>query len=344
MSPLEPAPPSLATTPHATTTLDTKSDNQALPQDGKFDNIVNFRDPDDASARDKERLVNDIHLASVVDLRSKTEHIKASERRRDANRQIADSPTATTTTRPATSGYEHLIELPGVRRVMVSLVGTNLQLLLLWRLSWMNLILTLLSLLLGQRMFATRLIATHVMNARGLIGLAHDTLTSSKTEISTLFNTVFSESATYPTLIHCTQGKDRTGLVVILLLLLAGAEDESLSLEEEEEDDEGGAGSKPTTTINATMKKATTKNPWIPLTAISRDYHLSSTDLSQEFAERMREIEEVGLTEEFAGCPDGFVEEVERFIESGYGGVRPYLRSIGVSGEVQERVRGLLIA
>jgi hypothetical protein len=40
----------------------------------------------------------------------------------------------------STTADEHLISLPSVNRVMIDLAGRNLQKMLLWRLSWTNLL------------------------------------------------------------------------------------------------------------------------------------------------------------------------------------------------------------
>jgi hypothetical protein len=40
----------------------------------------------------------------------------------------------------STTAAEHLINLPGVNRVMIDLAGRNFQMMLVWRLSWTNLL------------------------------------------------------------------------------------------------------------------------------------------------------------------------------------------------------------
>ena len=136
------------------------------------------------------------------------------------------------------------------------------------------------------------------MQPRGLIGLAFDTLTHSQHEFLEIF-TLLADSRTYPVLIHCTQGKDRTGLSVILVLLLCE----------------------------------------IPVSAIAADYRASEKELVPEREERVRDITAMGLGEEFAGCPEGFVESVVGFLEETYGGTGKYLEAIGVSEEVKGAVR-----
>src|ERR1700694_5331129 len=127
--------------------------------------------------------------------------------------------------------------------------------------------------LLGYRMKAISILGREVMQPRGLIGLARDSIDFCGPEISQVSNATactcdfctinvqafreFASSARYPILIHCTQGKDRTGLLVALVLLL---------LE-------------------------------VPLESITYDYCLSESELLPEKESRLREIEEIGLTE-----------------------------------------------
>jgi protein-tyrosine phosphatase len=108
----------------------------------------------------------------------------------------------------------------------------------------------------------------------------------------------FASANRYPILVHCTQGKDRTGLLVALILLLLD----------------------------------------LPLDAITYDYCLSESELLPERESRLQEIKEIGLTEEFAKTPRNWIPELHRHLERNYGGARSYLSSIGVDGETQDRV------
>jgi protein-tyrosine phosphatase len=100
---------------------------------------------------------------------------------------------------------------------------------------------------------------------------------------------------------HCTQGKDRTGLVIALILFLLQ----------------------------------------IPIPAISHDYVLSESELLPERESRLVEIRSIGLTEDFAGCPPEWIEEMRKHLEENYGGVRAYCRGIGFTEEEEERlIRG----
>lgn len=157
----------------------------------------------------------------------------------------------------------------------------------------------------GCRNDAVRLLCQTVMQPRGLIGIAKDTLDFSTAELRKVFEILASEDS-YPTLVHCTQGKDRTGLVVLFILLLAGEA--------------------------------------VPTEAIVDDYSRSELELVPEFEERMKEIRAVGLDEEFIRCPPGFVPDMTAYLETKYGGVRAYLERIGVGIEMQERIKEKILA
>lgn len=142
------------------------------------------------------------------------------------------------------------------------------------------------------------------MEPRGLTGLACDTLANSIAEIKEVFM-LFANEAEYPIMIHCTQGKDRTGLAIVLLLLL---------LE-------------------------------VPVQAIAADYVASERELEAEMEDRIADMKKVGLGPGFAGCPTDFVKGVVGELDSGFGGVRSYLTDkVGISEEVQERVRSIMLA
>ena len=147
-------------------------------------------------------------------------------------------------------------------------------------------------------MEAVAILGREIIAPRGPIGLGKDSLDHSTPEIRGIF-TLLADTNNYPVLIHCTQGKDRTGLVVTLLLLLLG----------------------------------------IPVGAISPDYMASENELECERESRMEELRRHGMGEEFAACPAGFVQEIADHLQHVYGGVNQYLTHIGVNEKTQNRVK-----
>lgn len=141
------------------------------------------------------------------------------------------------------------------------------------------------------------------MQPRGLVGLGTDTLDHCGPEMKQVFD-VLSDEKAYPLLVHCTQGKDRTGITVLMLLLVCGFD--------------------------------------VP--AITADYIKSEAELEgRERDERMKEIASIGLDETFALCPPDFCERISEHLNTKHGGVRAYLEGIGVDHEQQEAVRKLLL-
>ncbi|RYO84368.1 hypothetical protein DL766_007655 [Monosporascus sp. MC13-8B] len=273
----------------------------------EFDNILNFRDvgrtandfvgrrlvkegvlyrsarPDDASPRDRETLKNGLGIKTVMDLRTKTEHLKQAEKRRAA----ADADPETIPAR----------RIPGVRYSEIRITGRQFELFLLSHLSWLGFFQFIFLYILGYRVQAISIIGREVMLPRGLVGLGLDTLDQSGREIAEALR-VYAEPGSLPLLVHCTQGKDRTGLVVALVLMILG----------------------------------------VPTEAINHDYLLSRDGLRSEKEARMAEIKEIGLTPEWGDTPKDFVARLEQHVATRYNGVNGYLDEIGFGNAERKRL------
>jgi protein-tyrosine phosphatase len=153
----------------------------------------------------------------------------------------------------------------------------------------------------GRRIQAISILGREVMRPRGLIGLGYDSIDYCGLEIAQAMRE-FATSTRYPILVHCTQGKDRTGLLVAFLLFLLN----------------------------------------IPIEAITYDYTMSEKELLPEREARMVEIREIGLTEEFAGTPKEWIPKMKEHLDTKYGGVKAYLTGIGIDEEVQSRLVEIL--
>ncbi|KAK5076789.1 hypothetical protein LTR51_002474 [Lithohypha guttulata] len=259
-----------------------------------FDSLLNFRDvaplvnkANGASDGDKGRLQDICRIKTIIDLRSKTEHIEAAQKYSKAVK-VANSSVV-----PLSNDQVAIpLEIPRINYAYINLNGRGFERHLVWQLSYKNLAYLAGYMLLGYRLEGISIIGKNVLQPRGLIGLAKDTLQHSGPEIKEVFK-VLSNVESYPVLVHCTQGKDRTGLIVLLVLLLCG----------------------------------------IDPALISDDYTKSEQELAPEFEDRMKEISSIGLDETFAKCPSDFVPKIVGFIDTEYEGVENYLRKIGVEEE-----------
>ncbi|CAG8958237.1 hypothetical protein HYFRA_00000591 [Hymenoscyphus fraxineus] len=180
------------------------------------------------------------------------------------------------------------MQIPGLDYLPVNINGKGFEHNLLWQLSCWSFLKLIFLMMIGQRMKAISILGREVMEPRGLIGLGYDTLDFCGPEIADALRAL-SNPKTSPVLIHCTQGKDRTGIIIALALFL--------------------------------LK--------IPVEAVSHDYLLSVEGLVSERESRLVEIREIGLGEEFAGCPTGWVEAMKKHVDEKYEGIQGYVRSIG---------------
>jgi protein-tyrosine phosphatase len=114
-------------------------------------------------------------------------------------------------------------------------------------------------------------------------------------EIAQIFQ-LLSRADSVPVVIHCTAGKDRTGLIVALLLGLAGVDQET----------------------------------------IARDYALSSEYLGPSYFDEARERAALANVpwERYRlnlVCPPHYMRRTLKYLDDRYGGVELYLRTIGLS-------------
>lgn len=110
------------------------------------------------------------------------------------------------------------------------------------------------------------------------------------------------DSSSLPVLIHCTQGKDRTGIVVILTLMILR----------------------------------------VPPEATDYDYQLSDKELQPEKASRLAEIREIGLSAEFGDTAKDMIDRVAGHLDDKYGGLDMYLDGIGFGHDQREKLRNTL--
>ncbi|KAK0720816.1 protein-tyrosine phosphatase-like protein [Lasiosphaeris hirsuta] len=297
------------------TTAGDTTTSRASPDD--FENILNFRDvgktvndflgrklvregllyrsarPDDATLHDRRLLVDEFGIKTIIDLRTKTEHINAAKKRQADVTTLAESNAA----------LLEPMHIAGIRYLEIKLTGRRFEKFLLSQLSWWSFIKFLFLFLTGFRMRAIAILGREVMLPRGLVGLGLDTLDNSGPEIAETLNAFLSPGG-LPALIHCTQGKDRTGIIAILVLLILG----------------------------------------VPIDAIEHDYRLSDEALLPEKEARLVEIRQIGLTDEWGETSKTLVSRAAEHLVFRYGGIDSYLDGIGFGGWERDMLREVLAA
>jgi len=239
-------------------------------------------------------LTETFKIRTILDLRTTTEHVEQSKKR-DA--RIQSSPVAMQSDEEITRP----LQIPGINYILVNFNGSAYSRHLISQLSWWDFLRLVSLMAVGRRLEAISVLGTRVMNDKGLKRLAIDSIDVCHCEVKQVFDTLADKSK-YPILIHCTQGKDRTGIVVQLVLMLLG----------------------------------------VPTSAINHDYMQTSAELEPEREEKRREIHSIGLTDEFADCDPDLVKAVDTHIKEKYGSVERYLIQAGVSEETQSQLRGIL--
>ncbi|EPS41574.1 hypothetical protein H072_4528 [Dactylellina haptotyla CBS 200.50] len=226
-------------------------------------------------------LTESTHLNTIIDLRTKTELERVPTKRADGN-PVAVVSGATVYNIP-------YINDAYIRKALLS------------KLPWHRFIQVIVYHILGFRTAVAKIVSRLVIVPMGLRGIAYECVKWLGPEIQQTFS-IFSDESRYPTLIHCTQGKDRTGLAILLVLLVLLGEND--------------AGVK----------------------AIDYDYMLSNDGLKGLREEMIKEMRPFGYTDEFLEAQEGWVEVVVGFIEE-RGGIEKYLASVGVNADDLDRIR-----
>lgn len=214
----------------------------------------------------------------------RTEHIEQAQKRDASIKASAALP-------QSNEEVVQPLKIPGVTYHEINFNGSAFSRMLISKLSWVEFFKLAGLMTAGYRKDAIKILSPH-MEEMGLVGLAKNSLDVCTHEIKKVFD-VLADKSSWPVLIHCTQGKDRTGLVIMLVLFLLDVDGD----------------------------------------VIDGDYRVSESELEPEKAERLQELGSIGLTEQFAICPPGVVSSVSEHIQTKYGGVEKYLRGAGVRSE-----------
>ncbi|KAJ7802215.1 protein-tyrosine phosphatase-like protein [Mycena olivaceomarginata] len=250
---------------------------------------------DGATPADREKLVSEYDLRSVIDLRTKSEHIKQTQTLKAKNRYLAAANVNLQTDAAVPDQGPWTVH-------KINFAGRNFEMNMLKQLKWWQIIWLLTLMLLQFRMAAIRILGRNVLGPKGLLGLSKDSLRFCQAEIREALE-VLTDFKSYPVLIHCTQGKDRSGLVVMLVLFVLG----------------------------------------VPLEQVKADYALSNAGLAPVRASMIKEVEEIGMDADYTKAPPEVVETVWNFLQTEYGGVDEYLDLIGFPEQKRRTLRKLLL-
>ncbi|KAM0345136.1 hypothetical protein ACHAPU_006771 [Fusarium lateritium] len=244
-----------------------------------FENVLNFRDVG--------------HTVNVF-LGSRTEHLNQAKRRKEQSSIPALVKSNEALAEP--------LQISGLDYREVKITGRPFEKFLLSQLSWWDFFRVVGNFVSGYRNEAISIIGEKVMIPRGLVGLGLDTLDQSTKEIHEALS-LYANPSALPSMVHCTQGKDRTGLICALVLMILD----------------------------------------VPVPAIEHDYALSDGALVSEQEQRLIEIREIGLTDEWLHTADDMIVGLKQHLDEKYGGLDAYLDGIGFGADDRTKLRDALL-
>ncbi|KAI8923103.1 protein-tyrosine phosphatase-like protein [Entophlyctis helioformis] len=242
------------------------------------------------TSKDIDRIVKTLGVKSIIDLRQSAE-VKISPGRSVASSFYVEHPNGQPLGVIAERRLYKLDLVKNLRPMILDSVS------LFWK------IITGILFLIGFRSYSRRLaVQKSVLQRDGLTGLNKLLLEHAPKDIKR-FMDICAEEASYPIIVHCSAGKDRTGLTVSLLQMLLG----------------------------------------VPKNAIVEDYAKSVALLDAKAGALLVEVGRQGLSPEFALSPPHVMVNTIEFIEKTYGSISNYLESVGVSLAQQDRIRRILL-
>ncbi|TPX59116.1 hypothetical protein SpCBS45565_g07812 [Spizellomyces sp. 'palustris'] len=312
------------------------------PVAGVFQNVVNFRDVgrgfnedsgksymkignlfrsgrlDDATTRDLELLTAKYGIKTVVDLRSETEGkmgedlvntFPASAINEQTNIaeliKVGDGAVVTAKAEPMHVHSDGDMRGEDVQRVTyyINFAGRKFRRHSVWKPLRLGTKLKVIALMaMNQKPRVIELVGQSVIEPRGLLGLNKDFVDYCGAEIVQALR-LLSNPAHYPLLVHCTQGKDRTGLVIALALRCAK----------------------------------------IPEKYIIKDYARTQQGLARQRDVMVEEMRKTGLDPSFCDAPPDVIKQTLEYIRTKYGSEEAYLEKWGFGSAEQQKVMACLV-
>ncbi|KAI9267684.1 protein-tyrosine phosphatase-like protein [Helicostylum pulchrum] len=152
-----------------------------------------------------------------------------------------------------------------------------------------------------QRRKAAYVVGQQVLSPMGVNRMYREFATYCQGEILAAMM-VFANPENYPIEVHCTQGKDRTGIVSALIMTIAG----------------------------------------VPQDIIINDYTKTQKGLAPVYDAMLEEVRKSGLSEDFAQAPASNMRDFLNFLADKYGSVEGYLDVIGFGPDLRDRVRKII--
>ncbi|KAI9300872.1 protein-tyrosine phosphatase-like protein [Cunninghamella echinulata] len=135
----------------------------------------------------------------------------------------------------------------------------------------------------------------------GIINLYKNFITYCPNELKEAL-LLFTDETNYPIHVHCTQGKDRTGLVIFFILSICG----------------------------------------VPEDLIINDYAKTKDGLSIVYDAMLEDLHRNGLDSSFMDASPKNIIQLIEYIKHHYGSVESYLIDIGIDLALQNKIRNIL--
>ncbi|KAI8591393.1 protein-tyrosine phosphatase-like protein [Geranomyces variabilis] len=150
----------------------------------------------------------------------------------------------------------------------------------------------------GQKPRAVQLIGNEVISPNGLVGLYRNFADYCGAEIVQALK-IMTVAENFPVLVHCTQGKDRTGMVVAMALHCAG----------------------------------------VDVGSILRDFERSQAGLDSQREVMVGEMAKTGLDPSFSDAPAPVLAETIAYIVDRFGSVDEYLERHGFTKDMRDKLK-----
>lgn len=255
-------------------------------------NIFRSATLDFATEEDLEKLTEELKVNTIIDLRSEVEAQISKLGKPFVSFPVAAAlklkPSDMTEADPEPSVHEKT-DGPARKTIMINFAGQKFRKYAVWKAAPLKTKMQIVGLIAsGQKPKAVKLVGEEIIAKKGLSGLYRDFIDYCDQEICEALQ-VLADPSNYPVLVHCTQGKDRTGLVTALALAAAGIEEEK----------------------------------------IIEDYHKSQKGLDRVRDHMVREMGKDGLDPSFADAPADVMIKTFEYIREKYTDVNGYLDYIG---------------